>query len=242
MQLIIFISLLICILFFCIISFIIFKKKLISILENNVFLLEKNEELLHSNSILKEKLSFLNIKLESIYEELENKNILPASLKSDFNLEKILTLHHYPEFIIRLKDEIERKRRYSFFSFSIMRISVDFFDEYIKVYGNGIDSFLEEFKLNILNSIRKIDFFCESKDKNVIYGLLPMTELDGAVVLAKRIQNLSHDISLNKIVTLTISIVQIDNNFDITSLLKNLKKLSVLGENSGGNIIKVKKL
>lgn len=239
MQAAILIILFLFILFFLLISFIIFKNNIKKLKDDNLVLRKKNEELTNTNLILQENLSFSNIKLQNIYEELGdniNKNI--ENINSSHNL----VFHQYSEFLIRLKDEIERKKRYSFLSFCVLQVSIDFFDEYIKIYGNGIDSFLNDFKLDILNTIRNIDFFSESKTKNTIYGLLPITELDGAAILAKRMQALSKEISVDKIVTLTISIIQPEENFDISDILKNLRNMSESSESSGGNIIKLENI
>lgn len=229
-----------------ILFFIIFlqNKKIKSLSNLNFDLIEKNEELLNNNQFLKEKIDFLDFKFQSVYNEINNEKN-PASkidINQDQRTNKTFILNLYSDFILKLKDEIERKKRYSFFSFTVLRISVDFFSEYSSSYGLVVEDFINDLKINIPEIIRKIDFFAESKSKEVIFALLPMTELDGAVILAKRIQDLAKDLSINKLITLTISICQPEECMDITQLIKTLIELSASGEESGGNIIKVKKI
>lgn len=231
----------VCVLFFIIVFL---RRKIDILINEKISLIEKNEELLDNNQFLKDKVDFLDLKFQNIYDNIkENETEFSEFNKNQiFDSNNSFILNLYSDFILKLKDEIERKKRYSFFSFTVLRISVDFFSEYSASYGNLVNDFIQDLKTNIPDVIRKIDYFAESKNKEVVFALIPMTELDGASILAKRIQELAENLSKEKVITLTISVCQPEKCYDISQIMKTLIDLSAEGEASGGNTIKVKKI
>ena len=69
-----------------------------------------------------------------------------------------------------------------------------------------------------------------------------MTDIEGASVLAKRIQDKQVSINSNEVFTLTQSLVEIRSEEDIDLIIKTLYELNNSGLKSGGNCIKIEKL
>lgn len=224
--------------------FVIFKlkRRIVLLKEERIFLVEEKEELEKEFDKKRNENTFLSNSIEKLYGLVDRKSEIDK--KTVENLEALtrdrVKIHSTMELLNRIGEEMIRKERYPFLKFSIMEISVDFYKEYKKLYGFD-NNVMEDLMFRIENRIRKIDFLSLGKQENRLYLLLPLTDLAGASILAERIQELAINLDKKNIVTLTISICEIDEEKDSDKIFYYLDSLIELGEKSGGNQIKVKR-
>ena len=224
--------------------FLVFKLKIkISRMNEEVMLLVEGKEDVEKEFEKKRNENiFLINNVEKLYELVEKKSGIDQKTVKDLEMlsRDRIDIFSTIELSNRVVEEMIRKDRYPFLKFSIMEISLDFYNEYKKIYGFN-NTILEELIFRIENRIRKIDFLSYGKSVNRLYLLLPLTDLAGAVILAERIQEFATNLDKKNIVTLTISVCEIEEEKDVERIFSYLESLIELGEKSGGNSIKVKK-
>lgn len=212
----------------------------------NSELISNNQNYNDENEKFIEEISYLNELMDKMYQILKNVPSLNPEILDKFKRykEKRPTLHMYKDFLKRFEEELERKRRYGVFKFSIMEISLDFYDEYLKLYGNKINEANSKLRNLIFKNLRKIDYLSKGKKDDRLYVLLPMTDLNGSTVVGKRIQDLVKKIgdSEKSIITLTISVCEVEEEIDIRNVITKLDLMRKESIESGGNIIKVEKI
>lgn len=198
----------------------------------------KLDELSEKNEDMKKELEFADSTNEGMYtilkEEEPEKD--QAGNKS------------FEAFYEKVNDEIERKKRHDILKFAVLGIFIDFYAEYKDMYG-------EEAILNIRKivmetagkNLRKIDFMAKAKECDGVMLLLPLTSIDGAVVVAKRVQNRLKEQEIEVegkkiITTLTIAVCEVEKNGDFKTIESIISKLKKDGKESGGNTIVVEKI
>lgn len=207
-------------------------------------LFEEKEELALKNSKYLKEINKMNSDIEELYKVFEsNPNIINKTntIKNEIS-NKFDSLVH-SAFITKLEEELERKRRFPFIKFTVMDISLDFYDEYKSAYGDKVSKLITEINQKIQKHIRKIDILSKGKSEESIFLLLPMTDLRGAVVLAERIQDAVAKIDINiGAISLSISICEIENSAKPNVILGTLEQNKKLAIENGGNDIRVEKI
>ncbi len=176
-----------------------------------------------------------NIKLKEKIEELEEE--ITLSLEERKGSQNI---NYHSEFILKVIEELERKKRYEKSIFSILTINIDFFEEYKKLYKN-IEQIKGKLEKEIIERIRKIDFIGEGSKEESLQILLPFTNIKGSLILAKRLQNEVKKIKSDVIITLSIIITEIADENDVNKIFSKIEKKSKELLNNGGNTIVVEK-
>lgn len=211
--------------------------------EKNLSLIKEKEELLNEKESLKEEYLVLTENIEQMYRLIkEIPNVGEEFIeKLKQNNNTFMLNHSYTEFISRIEEELERKKRYDFVYFSIMKIRIDFYDEYVKLYGDEVSQIDKAIKEKLSSGLRKIDYVADGKNKDSLYVLLPMTELNGASILGNRIRDMARELSNERIITLTIAICEIEKEENMENIFEILDVLDEEGSKSGGNVIKVER-
>ncbi|OQY07677.1 MAG: hypothetical protein B6I28_05425 [Fusobacteriia bacterium 4572_132] len=199
------------------------------------------------NFKLKKKLNFFyNEKCELINNNIELKEKL-EELEEEINIfsmkrKEFTKLNNNSEFTIRVAEELERKKRYEKSIFSILTINIDFFEEYEKLYKN-IEEIKRKLVKKIAKRIRKIDFLGEGDKKGRLQLLLPLTNLDGSLILAKRLQEEVKRMDNELMITISIIITEIrkEKDIDIDKIFLNIENKSKESLSNGGNTIVIEK-
>lgn len=220
--------------------------KIIKKLEiENIRVIEEKEDINSEVIRLQEENRGLSENISVMYDMLKSNSTgdEKALEKIKDNLKRKNVSHYYEEFLKRAAEELDRTRRYDFFKFSIMEISVDFYEEYKDLYGEKVDEFIDKVKDVVLGTIRKVDFFAMGRKLDKMYVLLPMTDGSGGIVLATRLQQIIEGNSTDKeISTVTIAICEAQKAETVEILIKELERIRKEAVESGGNAIKVSKI
>lgn len=217
-------------------GFIMFIRK---ISEEKEKILEEKMRLENITVSLEERISDMEEEYRK-YREGHKRESLKAGetrLIQDFNL-----------FKKTMEKEIERRKRKSDLKFSVIMISIDFYDEYMKVYDNiEMETFKNEIIKFMESHLRKIDTVSYGTEEGSVYILLPMTAAEGAVILAARLQKKIESFKLEykdkKIVaTLTISVCETTKSENVEEIIGALYIMKKDGEEKGGNIVKIVKI
>lgn len=164
--------------------------------------------------------------LEKIGIKAKNKNIV----------------HGYNDLLLRIDEELERKRRYEFFKFSLVEVHIDKISEYKEIYGNSFEEFYEKIVEVILSGVRKVDYFATGVNEEELYIIAPVTDMAGGIILGSRLQQLATGVSEKEVVTLTISLCEVDSVENSIELIDEISRMRNDAVKSGGNTIKVSKI
>ena len=220
--------------------------KIIKKLEiENIRVIEEKEDINSEVIRLQEENRGLSENISVMYDMLKSNSTgdEKALEKIKDNLKRKNVSHYYEEFLKRAAEELDRTRRYDFFKFSIMEVSIDFYEEYKDLYGEKVDEFIDKVKDVVLGTIRKVDFFAMGRKLDKMYVLLPMTDGSGGIVLATRLQQIIEGNSTDKeISTVTIAICEAQKAETVEILIKELERIRKEAVESGGNAIKVSKI
>lgn len=220
--------------------------KIIKKLEiENIRVIEEKEDINSEVIRLQEENRGLSENISVMYDMLKSNSTgdEKALEKIKDNLKRKNVSHYYEEFLKRAAEELDRTRRYDFFKFSIMEISVDFYEEYKDLYGEKTEEFIDKVKEIVLGTIRKVDFFAMGRKMDKMYVLLPMTDGSGGIVLGNRLQQMIESKSSEKeITTVTIAICEAQKAETVEILIKELERIRKEAVESGGNAIKVSKI
>lgn len=220
--------------------------KLLKKLEiENIRLIEEKEDLNSEVVKLQDENRNFSENISVMYDMLKSQSTVDGAMldKIKDNLKRKNVSHYYEEFIKRAEEELDRTRRYDFFKFSIMEVSIDFYEEYKDLYGEKVDEFIDKVKDVVLGTIRKVDYFAMGRKLDKMYVLLPMTDGSGGIVLATRLQQIIEGNSTDKeISTVTIAICEAQKAETVEILIKELERIRKEAVESGGNAIKVSKI
>lgn len=200
---------------------------------------DRIEDLKEKNEELKKELEFADSTNEEMYGILKEEN---------GNVKAATSNNSYEEFYLKVCDEIERKKRHDVLKFAVMGIFVDFYNEYLDMYGEEAIAKIRNLVIeNAGKNLRTIDCLARAKEFDGVLLLLPLTSTDGAVVVANRIQNRmkGHEVEADgrKIMTtLTIAICEVEKNGDFNTIESMISKMKKDGKDKGGNTIVVEKI
>lgn len=208
--------------------------------------LESNEKniIVEENQKLKEEIKYMISKIEEVYESIKNVEGINLDLFREIKEydERINLIYTYKEFIKRFEEERERKSRNNIFKFVVMQFSLDFYEELSRVYQEKISDINKKIKANLKSSLRRIDFVGESRNKESVYILLPMTDLNGASIVAARIQTSLDMIDLEQTLTSTVIMTEVSIELDIKELMIEMESARQEALKNGGNIVKAIKI
>lgn len=123
--------------------------------------------------------------LELLYQKVSTAN---EELRRQAILDELTMLYNYRYFIKRLEEEANRCIRYNR-HFTLILFDLDDFARVNSNYGHRFgDRILKEIAFILMNMLRGMDIVARYGGEEFV-ALLPETELDGARVVAKRIQN-----------------------------------------------------
>lgn len=211
----------------------------------NIKLIEEKEDLNSEVVSLQNENRGFSENIAMLYDMIKNNPAVDNGILENLkeNLKRKNVSHYYEEFILRVEEELDRTRRYNFFKFSVMEISVDFYDEYKELYGEKIDDFVDKVRDIMLGTIRKVDYFAMGRKFDKMYILLPMTDCSGGIVLGTRLQHLLEGNTEEKeIATVTIAVCEIAKADSVDTVMKELERIRKEAVESGGNAIKVSKI
>ena len=207
-------------------------------------ILEEKDELLEEINKLKVENTAISESIAVMYDVLKNSNAV-----SQESFEKIkervktkTVMHEYGEFLLRISEELERKKRYEFFKFSIMEVSLDFYDEYKELYGEKTEEFVEKIRDIVINTIRKVDYFSKGDRSDKMYIMLPVTDISGGIILGNRLQQIVGQITEESVVTVTVSVCEVEKAENVEAVMAEIERLRIEAIESGGNTIKVSKI
>lgn len=209
--------------------------------DRNLELIEKNENLKEENDKVKTELNYFNKSIENMYEILETTPNIDKRILKQFKEKEDIGIKPFQELLQRLNEELERKKRYDFLKFTVLEVNIDYLEKHKELYGDKVEEIYIKLKNRIVDSIRMIDFMSYGKEYNKFYLLLPMTEINGSIVLAQRIQTMMEDMSAELSLSLTISICEVSDIDSADDVMTKLHELCKDGLESGGNIIKIAK-
>ncbi len=207
-------------------------------------ILEEKEELQEEINKLKVENTAISENIAVMYDVLKNSNAVSKELfeKIKESVKNKTVIHEYGEFLLRISEELERKKRYEFFKFSIMEVSLDFYDEYKELYGEKTEEFVEKIRDIVINTIRKVDYFSKGDRSDKMYIMLPVTDISGGIILGNRLQQIVGHISEESVVTVTISVCEIEKAMSSEEIMAEIERLRIEAIESGGNTIKVSKI
>lgn len=207
-------------------------------------ILEEKNELLEEINKLKVENTSISESIAVMYDVLKNSNAVSKELfeKIKERVKAKTVIHEYGEFLMRISEEIERKKRYEFFKFSIMEVSLDFYDEYKELYGEETENFVEKIRDIILNTIRKVDYFSKGDRSDKMYIMLPVTDISGGIILGNRLQQIVGQLTEESIVTITVSVCEVEKAENVEIVMAEIERLRIEAIESGGNTIKVSKI
>lgn len=123
-----------------------------------------------------------------------------------------------------------------------MEVSLDFYDEYKELYGEKTEEFVEKIRDIVMNTIRKVDYFSKGDRSDKMYIMLPVTDISGGIILGNRLQQIAGHISEESVVTVTISVCEIEKAMSSEEIMAEIERLRIEAIESGGNTIKVSKI
>lgn len=207
-------------------------------------ILEEKDELLEEINKLKVENTAISESIAVMYDVLKNSNAVSQELFEKIK-ERVKTktvMHEYGEFLLRISEELERKKRYEFFKFSIMEVSLDFYDEYKELYGEKTEEFVEKIRDIVINTIRKVDYFSKGDRSDKMYIMLPVTDISGGIILGNRLQQIVGQITEESVVTVTVSVCEVEKAENVEAVMAEIERLRIEAIESGGNTIKVSKI
>lgn len=207
-------------------------------------ILEEKDELLEEINKLKVENTAISESIAVMYDVLKNSNAVSKELFEKIK-ERVKTktvMHEYGEFLLRISEELERKKRYEFFKFSIMEVSLDFYDEYKELYGEKTEDFVEKIRDIVINTIRKVDYFSKGDRSDKMYIMLPVTDISGGIILGNRLQQIVGQITEESVVTVTVSVCEVEKAENVEAVMAEIERLRIEAIESGGNTIKVSKI
>lgn len=207
-------------------------------------ILEEKNELLEEINKLKVENTSISESIAVMYDVLKNSNAVSKELfeKIKERVKAKTVIHEYGEFLMRISEEIERKKRYEFFKFSIMEVSLDFYDEYKELYGEKTEEFVEKIRDIVINTIRKVDYFSKGDRSDKMYIMLPVTDISGGIILGNRLQQIIGQLTEESIVTITVSVCEVEKAENVETVMAEIERLRIEAIESGGNTIKVSKI
>lgn len=207
-------------------------------------ILEEKDELLEEINKLKVENTAISESIAVMYDVLKNSNAVSQEIFEKIK-ERVKTktvMHEYGEFLLRISEELERKKRYEFFKFSIMEVSLDFYDEYKELYGEKTEEFVEKIRDIVINTIRKVDYFSKGDRSDKMYIMLPVTDISGGIILGNRLQQIVGQITEESVVTVTVSVCEVEKAENVEAVMAEIERLRIEAIESGGNTIKVSKI
>ena len=207
-------------------------------------ILEEKDELLEEINKLKVENTAISESIAVMYDVLKNSNAVSQELFEKIK-ERVKTktvMHEYGEFLLRISEELERKKRYEFFKFSIMEVSLDFYDEYKELYGEKTEEFVEKIRDIVINTIRKVDYFSKGDRSDKMYIMLPVTDISGGIILGNRLQQIVGQITEESVVTVTVSVCEVEKAENVEAVMAEIERLRIEAIEGGGNTIKVSKI
>lgn len=207
-------------------------------------ILEEKDELLEEINKLKVENTAISESIAVMYDVLKNSNAVSREIFEKIK-ERVKTktvMHEYGEFLLRISEELERKKRYEFFKFSIMEVSLDFYDEYKELYGEKTEEFVEKIRDIVINTIRKVDYFSKGDRSDKMYIMLPVTDISGGIILGNRLQQIVGQITEESVVTVTVSVCEVEKAENVEAVMAEIERLRIEAIESGGNTIKVSKI
>lgn len=161
-------------------------------------------------------------------------------MKDDYELlattDSLTKIHNRYSLMKILSSEISRAKRYNT-PLSVCMLDIDFFKKVNDTYGHDIgDVVLSTLSELIKNSLRDMDIVGRYGGEEFII-LLPNTELMDANIYAERFRELVENHIFNTVGNITISmgLVQLENDENIDELFKRLDNLLYESKHNGRN-------
>ncbi|BDU49552.1 diguanylate cyclase domain-containing protein [Haliovirga abyssi] len=205
--------------------------------------IRSQKKIKYEKMILEDENESLKTDNEDIKEQLKKGRKINMELYSEINNESNnLEIENAKLFYKNLESELYRKGRNSAFIFSVIIVSIDYYEEYKKLYTEKVEEFKNRLETDLNYGRRKIDILSRGKKDDSWILLLPMTDKDGAAVVIDRIKNISKKYSDNPVISLTIVALEVENCEDVNEIFFNLEERVKKLQNSGGNTSIVDKI
>ena len=189
---------------------------------------EKNKELSELNISLEEKVQKRTTELENIKDDFEKLATTDALTK----------IHNRYSIMNILSNEISRASRYSS-PLSILMYDIDHFKLINDTHGHSVgDKALVSLSSLVSNSIRDIDYVGRYGGEEFLV-IMPNTLLKDATHYAQRLRQTVEDYDFKEAgkITISIGIVELQNDESIDLIFKRVDDLLYLSKNNGRNRI-----